>query len=324
MGIAAIAIPRSGVQSPNGNSANVQAAVAASPGLEEIKQKSGFDGARAYDYLRQICEIGPRRSGSEGMASQQKLLSEHFTKLGGRVSMQKFGYHHPLDNSVVPLANLIVEWHPQRKDRILLCTHYDTLPLPLLDPVNPRGVFIGANDGGSGTAVLMELGNLMKGLPCNYGVDFVFFDAEEFLFDRNGRFFVGSEWFARQYRKSPPPHRYRWGVLLDMIGDADLRIPQELNSIGWRDTRPLVDDIWATARRLGVGEFVFERGQNIRDDHLPLHNIAKIPTCDIIDFDYTPWHTQGDTLDKCSAASLAKVGYVMTEWLKAVKNNVNN
>lgn len=324
MGIAAIAIPRSGVQSPNGNSANAQAAVAASPGLEEIKQKSGFDGARAYDYLRQICEIGPRRSGSEGMASQQKLLSEHFTKLGGRVSMQKFGYRHPLDNSVVPLANLIVEWHPQCKDRILLCTHYDTLPLPLLDPVNPRGVFIGANDGGSGTAVLMELGNLMKGLPCNYGVDFVFFDAEEFLFDRNGRFFVGSEWFARQYRKSPPPHRYRWGVLLDMIGDADLRIPQELNSIGWRDTRPLVDDIWATARRLGVGEFIFERGQNIRDDHLPLHNIAKIPTCDIIDFDYTPWHTQGDTLDKCSAASLAKVGYVMTEWLKAVKNNVNN
>ncbi len=314
LGIAAAVVPRGG-----NDEDSAPAVVDSRLGLDDIKQRSGYDGARAYDYLKQLCEIGPRPSGSPGMTAQRKLLTDHFTRLGGKVSLQRFGYHHPLDQSVVPMANLIVQWHPRRKRRILLCTHYDTLPFPMLDRENPRGRFIGANDGGSGVALLMELGNHMKDLPCKYGVDFVFFDAEEFLFDPGGRFFVGSEWFAREYRKNPPGYRYRWGVLLDMIGDADLRIPQEQNSIGWRDTRPLVNDIWKTARGLGVTEFVFERGNLVNDDHVPLHNIAKIPTCDLIDFEYPPWHTQGDTLDKCSALSLAKVGFVVKEWLKGVE-----
>ncbi len=314
LGIAAVVVPR-GVNDED----SALAAVDSRLGLDDIKQKSGYDGGRAYDYLKQLCEIGPRPSGSPGMAAQQKLLSDHFTRLGGKVGLQRFGYLHPLDRSVVPMANLIVQWHPQRKRRILLCAHYDTLPFPMLDRDNPRGRFIGANDGGSGVALLMELGHHIKDLPCKYGVDFVFFDAEEFLFEPGGRFFVGSEWFAREYRKKPPKYRYRWGVLLDMIGDANLRIPQEQNGIGWRDTRPLVKDIWKTARRLGVAEFVFERGDAVLDDHVPLHNIAKIPTCDIIDFDYPPWHTQGDTLDKCSALSLAKVGFVVKEWLQDVE-----
>lgn len=322
LGIAAVMVPCGGTLFSGvsgANDAEARADTTSQLSLDDIKQRSGFDGARAYDYLRRLCQIGPRRSGSEGMIAQRKLICDHFTKLDATVSLQKFGYHHPLNNSVVPMANIIVQWHPQRKERILLCTHYDTLPFPLLDPKDPRGPFVGANDGGSGVAVLMELGKRMQDLPCRYGVDFVFFDAEEFLFKPNGRFFVGSEWFAREYRQTPPPYRYRWGVLLDMIGDADLRIPQEQYSLGWRDTRPLVHDIWSTARRLGVREFVFKRGQSVRDDHLPLHNIAKIPTCDIIDFDYPPWHTQGDKLDKCSALSLAKVGFVIEEWLKTVK-----
>lgn len=311
LGIAVVVVPRGG----NGES-SAPVVEKSSLSLDDIRERSGFDGDRAYGYLKQLCEIGPRRSGSEGMKAQQKLLTDHFTKLGGKVRLQQFGYHHPLDNSVVPMANLIVEWHPQRKRRILLCTHYDTLPFPMLDRDNPRGTFIGANDGGSGVALLMELGNHIKDLPGEYGVDFVFFDAEEFLFDPNGRFFVGSEWFARDYHDNPPQHKYRWGVLLDMIGDKQLRIPQERNSISWRDTRPLVKNIWKIARELGVSEFVPERGVRVNDDHLPLHNIAKIPTCDIIDFDYPPWHTQGDTLDKCSGLSLAKVGFVIKEWLK--------
>ena len=318
MGAVAVLAPRGGIFY-NGNGSQARAEEKSSLTLDGIKRLSGFDGERAYGYLRELCEIGPRRSGSAGMRAQRKLICEHFAKLGAKVELQKFGYHHPLDNSVVPMANIIVRWHPKLNERILLCTHYDTLPLPMLDPENPRGRFIGANDGGSGVAVLMELGNQMKDLPCRYGVDFVFFDAEEFLFKPSGRFFVGSEWFAREYRKNRPPYKYLWGVLLDMIGDADLRIPQERHSVGWRDTRPLVDSIWSTARRLGVREFVFERGQKVNDDHLPLHNIAKIPVCDIIDFDYPPWHTQGDTLDKCSPLSLAKVGFVVEEWLKRVE-----
>jgi len=283
--------------------------------LEEIP----FDGARAYEYLKQLCAIGRRPSGSAGMAAQRKLLAGHFGKLGGRVEWQRFRGRHPQNGSWVPMANLIVHWHPESTKRILLCAHYDTLPYPMLDPVNPRGTFVGANDGGSGVAVLMELAHEIPKLKLNYGVDFVFFDAEEFIFRQSDRFFLGSEYFARQYAAKPPAYRYRWGVLLDMIGDADLQIYQERYSLYWRDTRPLVEDIWATARRLGVREFIPRKGQAIRDDHLPLHNTGKISCIDVIDFDYPPWHTQGDTVDKCSPLSLAKVGWVIREWLKAVE-----
>ena len=155
-------------------------------------EKIPFDGARAYEYLKQICAIGPRISGSEGMLAQQKLLSEHFQSLGGKTSLQQFRVRHPLDGSAVPMANLIVEWHPERKDRILLCAHYDTRPFPDRDPVDPKGVFIGANDGGSGTAILMELARDMPKLAGRYGVDFVLFDGEELIYTERDRYFLGS------------------------------------------------------------------------------------------------------------------------------------
>jgi len=281
--------------------------------LEDIP----FNGARAFEYLRQIVELGPRPSGSAAMQAQQRLLAEHFARLGGQVEFQRFDYPSPLDGRRVPIANVIVHWHPQSKDRILLCTHYDTLPLPLRDPRNPRGRFVGANDGGSGTAVLMEMGHEMARLPPGYGVDFAFFDAEEFIFEEQGKYFVGSEHFARAYAGSNPAFRYRWGILLDMVGDADLEIYQERNSVGWPDTRPLVDDLWSTARRLGVREFVPRQKYEVRDDHLPLHDLAGIPTCNVIDFDYPVWHTEADTLQHCSALSLAKVGWVVLEWIRS-------
>jgi len=279
--------------------------------LEQIP----FDGAKAYEYLKEICKLGRRPSGSPGMEAQQKLLVEHFTKLGAKVRLQQFRAQDPLGGPDVAMANLIVEWHPESKERILLCTHYDTLPYPLMDRVDPRGVFVGANDGGSGVALLMALGHDMPGLKTAYGVDFVFFDGEEYIFDPNGTYFLGSEFFSTTYVKEPPPYRYRWGVLLDMIGDADLQIYQERNSMWWPDTRPLVEEIWATARKLGVREFIGKQKYEIRDDHLALHNIAGIPACDIIDFDYPAWHTRADTPERCSALSLAKVGWVIRQWL---------
>jgi hypothetical protein len=279
-----------------------------------------FNGARAYDNLKQFCAIGRRPSGSAGMEQQQKLLIAHFQQLGGQVEVERFSVPHPLDGSNVPMANVIVRWNPQSTERILLCTHYDTRPYPTRDPQNPHGTFIGANDGTSGTALLMELGRAMPQLQSKFGVDFVFFDGEEFVFSEQDRYFLGSEYFARRYRdQEHRPYKYRWGVLLDMVGDADLQLYEEVNSMVWRDTRPLVEQIWTTARRLGVREFIARRKYEVRDDHVPLHDIAGIPTCDMIDFDYPPWHTEGDTPDKCSALSLAKVGWVLAEWLKTAK-----
>jgi len=281
-----------------------------------------FNGSRAFEQLKRICAIGPRPSGSAGMQQQQKLLLDYFRALGATVKLQQFQIRHPREGTAVPMANMIVEWHPERKQRILLCAHYDTRPYPDRDRDNPQGTFIGANDGASGVALLMELGRSMPQLQGRYGVDFVLFDGEEFVFDDQvDPYFIGSEYFAENYVSDPPKHRYRWGVLLDMIGDADLQILQERNSMAWRDTRPLVGEIWETARRLGVREFVARKMPfEVRDDHIKLHNIAKIPTCDIIDMDYPAWHTQQDVPEKCSALSLAKVGWVLQEWVKAAVN----
>ncbi len=278
--------------------------------LEDIP----FNGARAYEHLKALAAIGPRPSGSPGMEKQQRLLEEHFAKVGGQVEFQRFQGRHPQTGAAVPMANVIVRWHPERKQRLLLCAHYDTRPYPDLDPINPRGPFVGANDGASGVAVLMELA---AGLPplSAYGLDMVMFDAEEFVITERDKYFVGSEHFARQYAGQPRDWRYRWAILLDMVGDANLEIPQEQNSL--RQARPLVDQVWSIARRLGVREFVARRGEYILDDHIPLHQIGGIPAIVIIDFDYPPWHTVGDTPDKCSPLSLAKVGWVVREWLKA-------
>ena len=298
-----------------GNDNHAEAA-AAPLRLEDIP----FNGTRAYEYLKQLCDIGPRPSGSEGMLKQQKLLEEHFTKLGAKVDYQRFRIRHPVEGAAqVDMANILVHWHPEAKQRILLCAHYDTLPFPLRDPRNPRGRFVGANDNASGVALLMELGNEMAKLKLDYGVDFLFLDGEEFMFREDGRFFLGSEYFARDYVKNPPGYKYRWGVLLDMMGDKDLTLYQERNSAEWRDTKPLVDHVWEVARRLGVREFIARKKNKIDDDHLMLHDVGKIPCIDIIDFDYPTWHTEADTPEHCSPLSLAKVGWVVREWLKEAR-----
>jgi hypothetical protein len=282
-----------------------------------------FDGARAYEYLKRLCAIGPRRSGSPGMKAQQELLAEHFQKHGGQVEFQRFRVRSPLDGAWTPMANILIRWKPEKTDRILLCAHYDTLPFPMHDPDNPHGTFIGANDNASGVAILMELAHDMPTLASKYGVDFLLVDGEEFIFSEQDRFFLGSEYFARQYvqqrAKRQLHYRYRWGVLLDMVGKTDLQLYEERNSLWWKDTRPLVDEIWATAARLGVREFVAKPKHEVSDDHVILHNIGRIPCIDVIDFDYPPWHTQGDTPERCSPQSLAKVGWVIREWLKTAK-----
>lgn len=288
----------------------------AAPGSRLRLDEIPFDGAQAYDYLQQLCALGPRVSGTQGMAEQQALLERHFGDLGGQVEKQAFRARHPADGSAVQMTNLIVRWHPDRSERILLCAHYDTRPFPDRDPTNPQGMFLGANDGGSGVALLMELGRGMGDLAGELGVDFVFFDGEELVLREGDPYFLGSEHFAREHVREPAC-TYRWGVLLDMVADADLQIYQERNSLSWRETRPLVQELWGVARRLGVREFIARPKYEIRDDHLALRNIGRIPTCDVIDFDYPAWHTEADLPEQCSALSLAKVGWVVEEWLRA-------
>jgi hypothetical protein len=315
--IAALTIPDALSQRPTGGNLK----------LENIP----FNGERAYEHLKAICALGPRVSATQKMLEQQKYLQAHFEKCGGEVERQEFIHRHPEHGADVTLANLIVRWHPEKKERILLCTHYDTRPYADNDADyrlrRKAGVFLGANDGASGPALFCEMAESMKDLPCKYGVDFVLFDGEELIFDkdRDDPYFLGSTHFAGEYASKPHNYNYKWGVLVDMIGDKELQIYHEVNSMQGTPSRTLNSDIWSTARQIGVREFIPQTVHEVRDDHLALRDIAKIPTIDIIDFDYprpraaTYWHTTKDVPENCSALSLAKVGYVLQEWLKRAK-----
>lgn len=282
-----------------------------------------YDADRAFAVLVQLCEIGRRPSGSPGMKRQQDLLRRAFEQLGGSVTMQTFDIRHPEDGSAVPMANMIAAWHPDRPKRFLVCAHYDTRPYPDQDRQNSKGVFIGANDGASGCAALVELAHQLDDLPDDVGVDLVLFDGEEFVWQQ-GRddYFLGSKFFAEKYKANPPAVRYQAGVLLDMVGDRELKIFYERNSM--RYAREIAKSIWATADRLGVKAFVPRIRHELQDDHLPLNQVAGVPTVDLIDFDYprpgigapSYWHTEQDVPANCSGHSIATVVWVVHQWLK--------
>ncbi len=282
-----------------------------------------FDAKRAMGYLEQLCKIGPRISGSEGMKKQQELLKKHFEGLGGKVEFQTFTARQKSRRQPVDMANLIVSWHPERQRRVILCSHYDTRPIA--DQESDRRKweepFLSANDGTSGVALLMELAHQMKDLKTQVGVDFVFFDGEEYIYDPRPRpvgddYFFGSEHFARSYRKSRPKHQYVGAVLLDMIAGKNPRFPIEQNS--WFSAAPLVDELWKIAKAEGCEAFQSREGPRVDDDHVAL-NAANIPAVDIIDFDYPHWHRLTDLPENCSGESMQQVARVLTIWLQRIK-----
>jgi len=288
--------------------------------MAEVPRRYQAD--RAMRYLQQICQLGPRVTGTREMEQQQRLLEGFFQAQGAAVTFQQFEIRHPETGENVPVSNLVASWFPNRAKRFLLCAHYDTRPFPDSDKRNPKGRFVGANDGGSGVAALMELAHNLRDLPADIGVDIVLFDAEEFVWVQ-GRdpYFLGSNFFAEQYVSRPPTIGYQAGVLLDMVGDRELKIYYEANSLKY--ARDVTRGIFETANSLGVDAFVQRSRHRIEDDHIPLNEIARIPTVDLIDFDYprpgfgapSYWHTEQDVPANCSGDSLATVVWVVHQWL---------
>jgi hypothetical protein len=278
-----------------------------------------FDGKRAMRYLEAICEIGPRMSGTAGMRKQQELIRKHFTDLGMKVEDQDFTAKQVSRQNPVAMTNLVVSYHPERKRRVILCTHYDTRPIADQEP-NPRKwrePFVSANDGGSGVAFLMELANHMKDLKTEVGVDFVFFDGEEYIFEpKRDQYFFGSKHFASSWRKTNPRPDYMAAVLFDMIGGRGARFKIEGHS--WQRASSLVKQIWGVARELKSPMFVAQEGDSVLDDHVSLQGVG-IRAIDIIDFSYPHWHRLTDVPENCSGASLAEVSRVLTTWLQRAK-----
>jgi hypothetical protein len=283
-----------------------------------------FDGERAMKYLKDICKIGPRQSGTAGMKQQIELLQKHFEKLGGTVTTQKFEAKQISRPKPVAMTNLIVSFKPDAKRRVILCSHYDTRPIADQEPQRSKWLkpFLSANDGGSGVALMMELAHHMKDLKTNVGVDFVFFDGEEYIFnpapEKKGgdRYFFGSEHFAEQYRKKKGKVTYVGAILLDMIGGKNAQFFMEWNSVN--KAGKLVEDVWKIAADLKCEAFRPHAKHEVLDDHIAL-NEAKIPAIDIIDFDYPHWHKLSDVPENCSADSIRQVARVLIAWLERVK-----
>jgi hypothetical protein len=286
-----------------------------------LAEPAPIDGQRAYGYLKKICAMGPRIAGTEANTKQRKMVAEHFERMGAQVREQPFPAIHPLTGKRVEMVNLIGSWHPERNERVVIGAHYDTRPQADQedDPAKVNKPFLGANDCASGVALLMELAHHLGKLETPWGVDLVLFDGEELIYGdrpRRGEYFLGSKAFANSYSRQRQrlgnKTKYVAGMVLDMIGGRDLAIKREPYSE--RFARWLVREVWSVARQVNAKSFVNDVGREVLDDHLPL-NDAKIPTIDIIDFDYPYWHKADDVPENCSAESLAEVGRVLTAWL---------
>ena len=263
-----------------------------------------FEPARAFQDLETLCRIGPRPSGSEAMLRQRKLLLEHFGARAERVVSQPFeamvsGFEQP-----VPMANLMASWNLESKARLLVAAHYDTRPID---------GFIGANDGGSGVAVLMELARC-DWASTGLGIDLVCFDGEECVVDPelDGEL-LGSSHFVQLYQTAEPRPAYRGAIVLDMVGGIAARFEKEASS--YLRAFDLQAEVWTLAERLGCRAFSWDIGLDVVDDHLPLLD-AGIPAIDLIDTSYPHWHTLADTLEHCSVEPLGQVGRLLEAWLK--------
>lgn len=265
-------------------------------------QADAFDGARAMEWLRRQVEAGPRVPGTAAHAATRQMLAE---ALGPETLTQEFT--HQSGGAAIRMANLIARFGPATGDRILLCAHWDCRPFADQDPDPGRrnDPVPGANDGASGVAVLLELARLFRKTPPPVGVTIVLFDGEDW-----GRsldtMFLGSRYFASHPVGGP----FRYGILLDMVGDADLQIYREGHSQA--RARAVVDRVWRAAEELGHDQFRPSVGYTIEDDHIPLLDKG-IPVIDVIDFDYAAWHTVRDLPDQCSARSLQIVGEVVRQ-----------
>jgi hypothetical protein len=258
-----------------------------------------FDGAEALVAAEEQVDMGARHPGSEGHAEVQEWIQDRLEAVGWEVAAQPFEY------GGIALRNFVASHADLRGPLVILGAHYDTRPVADRDAARPDAPVPGANDGASGAAVLIELARVLPsdGLACE--IRLAFFDAEDSGRIAGWDWALGSRHMAATLEEAPQAV-----IIVDMVGDRDLRLPREGNS-----NPTLVDAIWSAAQAAGLTAFVDEVGPSILDDHTPFLERGW-PAVDIIDFTYPYWHTTEDTLDKLSAESLEQVGRAIQLWLR--------
>jgi hypothetical protein len=270
-----------------------------------------FDGATAFRYAEAQVAFGPRVPGTEGHRRMAAWLDSLARAKADSVLIQDW-VNVTAKGARVPLHNVMMRFNPAAADRILFLAHWDTRPTAdkAINPEDRNKPIPGANDGASGVAVLLGVADALRKTPSSLGVDLLFVDGEDFgSFEDSTETLLGARYYAKNQAPGPKP---LFAVLFDMIGDRDLQIYQEGNSL--LGAPEVVERVWEAAKIAGYSKvFIAAPRHTLVDDHLPLQQ-AGIRAIDVIDYDYgnnnSLWHTPDDTIDKLSVQSLQAVGDV--------------
>ena len=276
-----------------------------------------FDKDNAFRYLVEQCEFGPRNPNSNGYKQCLDYLQKTLSGFADTILLQPFVLDDLVNEESYDLTNIIARFKVDEPEQLLIGAHWDTRPWADEDPEPEKrnDPIIGANDGASGVAVVLELARILNASPPPIGVTLVLFDGEDM--GRSGipkSYAQGSLAFAKDLPIEKPDE----AIILDMIGDAELHIPIERFS--YQQNRKLVKKLWGLAKELSLDAFESRIVHTIYDDHVPLWTEAEIPAIDIIDFNYPNsysnyWHTTQDLPENCSAESLGQVGTLLAHYI---------
>jgi glutaminyl-peptide cyclotransferase len=274
---------------------------------EKPRPPREFDGQTAFHYIETQVGFGPRVPGTKAHRQMQEWLDSLLRQRADTVIVQSWN-HVTAKGSTLALQNFIARFNPAASKRILFLAHWDSRPVSD-SPISKDSSHAvpGANDGGSGVALLLGVADVLKRTPPAIGVDLLFVDGEDYgdFTKTPADVLIGSRYYAAHQLPASPP---LYAVLFDLIGDKDLQIYQEGNSLV--GAPEVVELVWETAKDLGYsGYFIASPRHTLIDDHLELQK-AGIRAIDVVDFDYPAWHTQYDTIDKVSGSSLQVVGDV--------------
>lgn len=305
----AMGAPLAGAACSKGSdAAQVPAAASAAVAAE-------FNADTAMSYVRQQLAFGPRVPGTPGWQKTGDWIVAHMQRTADQVVEQKWT-HTLKDGKQIPMRNIFARFKPAAAQRVLYVAHWDTRPRADSDPdpLNHSKPIPGANDGASGVAVLMAVADALKKLPPSMGVDLLFVDGEDYgTFGPDVDVLIGSTYFAAHL--PTPDYKPIFGVVWDMIGDADLNIPQEMASV--EQAPEVVQRVWSKAKDLGYEQYFQPtvRSFAITDDHTPLLKVG-LRVIDVIDLDYDVHHAMGDDINRVSAKSLKVVGDVAVALLR--------
>jgi len=273
------------------------------------------DASRAFEHVKRLVALGPHPAGSEAIKKAQQYIEGEFKSYGLNIVEDDFTAETP--RGAVPMKNIIGELRGEKQDVVLITGHYDT---------KLQDGFVGANDGGSSAAAVLETARALSKSKPQYTIWFVLFDGEEAVVDWNAMRgkdnTYGSRHLSAKLKSDGSLSRIKTMILFDMIGDKDLDIKREGESTPW-----LVDTLWKTAHSMGFRKQFVDAEQDISDDHLPFRDLG-VPVVDLIDFNYGPdhsyWHTNQDTLDKISGESIKIVSDVVIGSLPEIFKRLDN